>query len=398
MLRRLTMKDRAAALLVGAGGLLAAVLALVEMTGPALAALSLPLTVTALLVLEARVRSRPRDQRLDAYLRQDPSRGALLKQRDALLKEKDALLRQRDSLTKERDALLGGSRDRADELSEIGDRLVAGIAQERLASAERDGQLTEHLGRLVEDTSALSTQVRGLTQEVHGAWSTTDVRWDRFNTRLRRGLAELEGQLIAVAQLLRPMEVSAPLPGLGGWAAEASTVLHLRDLVQRHRPGLVVECGSGASTVWLAHTLRQTGGRIVSLEHDRAYAEQTRRRLVEHGLTDVAEVRFAPLRTTSVDGEEHQWYEPDALEGLEGISLLFVDGPPQAEGMHVRYPAMPLLGPRLLPGAFVVLDDGHRPGEQEILTRWTEENPQLEVVHGHDRAVTLRLSAGATGA
>ena len=37
-----------------------------------------------------------------------------------------------------------------------------------------------------------------------------------------------------------------------------------------------------------------------------------------------------------------------------------------------RYPALPALEPRLAPGAIVVLDDATRPGEREILERWSE--------------------------
>ena len=56
------------------------------------------------------------------------------------------------------------------------------------------------------------------------------------------------------------------------------------------------------------------------------------------------------------------------------IDLLLVDGPPgYGEGMErSRYPALPALEPRLAPGAMVVLDDASRPGEREIIERWTE--------------------------
>ncbi|MGH9270032.1 MAG: class I SAM-dependent methyltransferase, partial [Ilumatobacteraceae bacterium] len=40
---------------------------------------------------------------------------------------------------------------------------------------------------------------------------------------------------------------------------------------------------------------------------------------------------------------------------------------------HARYPALPALRDRLLPGATVVLDDIERSGEQEVLRRWEDE-------------------------
>ena len=40
-----------------------------------------------------------------------------------------------------------------------------------------------------------------------------------------------------------------------------------------------------------------------------------------------------------------------------------------------RWPAGPLLFPRLAPGAVVLLDDAARPEEQEAVRRWMAEHP-----------------------
>ena len=55
--------------------------------------------------------------------------------------------------------------------------------------------------------------------------------------------------------------------------------------------------------------------------------------------------------------------------------MLVIDGPPQAAGTQARYPAGPLLFPRLAPGAAVYLDDAARSDEQAILRRWRSEFP-----------------------
>jgi hypothetical protein len=48
-------------------------------------------------------------------------------------------------------------------------------------------------------------------------------------------------------------------------------------LVMERRPGLVVECGSGSSTVIVARCLRERGrGRGVALAQDPVFAEHTR--------------------------------------------------------------------------------------------------------------------------
>jgi hypothetical protein len=102
-----------------------------------------------------------------------------------------------------------------------------------------------------------------------------------------------------------------------------------------------------------------------------------RGQLDRDGLGDVATVIEAELvpHPASLDGAP--WYAERALAELpgDGIELLLVDGPPgYGEGMaRSRYPALPALGPRLAPGALVVLDDADRPGEGEILDRWERD-------------------------
>ena len=68
--------------------------------------------------------------------------------------------------------------------------------------------------------------------------------------------------------------------------------------------------------------------------------------------------------------------------------MLLVDGPVGALGPQARYPALPLLRERLLPGAVVLLDDADRPEEQEVLARWQADWPELS-------SAMLRLEKGA---
>ncbi len=181
----------------------------------------------------------------------------------------------------------------------------------------------------------------------------------------------------ATEQILRQVEPRAPLPPTGMWALDASAVLELVTLVQREQISLVVETGSGTSTVYLAYAVAQHGGRVVSLEHSEVYAARTRDMLARHGLTEVAEVRVAPLRPLDLLGHLTPWYDPAAVANLHDIGLLLVDGPPETAGAFARYPALPVLGPRLVPGAHIALDDVHRPSEQDILSRWLIERPGL---------------------
>lgn len=174
---------------------------------------------------------------------------------------------------------------------------------------------------------------------------------------------------------LLPVQQEVPPPD--GWAMEAQSLLALvAHVLGRPGPTTVVECGSGTSTVWLAYALRQRGGgRIVALEHDEEYATLTRDALARNGLTPWAEVRTAPLEKVEVGGSAHRWYAASSWRDLREVDLLVVDGPPGYVGRRGRYPAFPLLAPALSPGSVVVLDDAHRPGEAQVLERWTSEAP-----------------------
>lgn len=181
----------------------------------------------------------------------------------------------------------------------------------------------------------------------------------------------------ALHQLLTRFQPEAPLPAIAGWALDPTALFWLADEVDRTRPRLIVECGSGTSTLWLALALRRNGaGRVISFEHSAEFAAATRQRLERHGLADWAEVRVAPLVPTGTSHGTLDWYDvgspvPDAID------LLLVDGPPASTGQLARYPAIPVFGPHLSPDALVVLDDAWREDEGRVVQLWLTENEQL---------------------
>ena len=182
--------------------------------------------------------------------------------------------------------------------------------------------------------------------------------------------------LVDLYSLLRPR---APMPRLRGWPASPDVIHTLVDAIWAGRPELVVECGSGASSVWLGYAVERIGtGRVVALEHHPMYAERSRAIVRMHGLHRHVEVRRAPLRRWTAHGERFRWYSRAAVRDLTGIGVLFVDGPPGDTGPLARYPAMPELLPRCAADAVIVLDDADRPDELAISDRWLAEFPELK--------------------
>ena len=147
--------------------------------------------------------------------------------------------------------------------------------------------------------------------------------------------------------------------------------------VAERRPEVVVQCGSGDSTVWLGYGLEWFGGRLVALEHDAQYATATRGLVDEHGLGGRVEVRHAPLEPWRRGELQWPWYARGALSGVADVGLVFVDGPPGVTAPLARYPAVPILLPYGTDDVVFVLDDADRPDERELSDRWLTEFPAL---------------------
>ena len=204
-----------------------------------------------------------------------------------------------------------------------------------------------------------------------------------FEAALIRDLIR-EGQLqqYALTQV-RPLFGEIPAE-LGGWAADAVLVQHAARLVADVRPRLVLECGSGSSTIAIAECLKALGGRIITLEHDAEFARRTTEALGLRGLSDVARVVAAPLTTRELGGTVLSWYGPEYERFLQSpIDVLIVDGPPKASGPRARYPAVPALKSWLAPECWILMDDGDRPDERAIAHAWREDlGAQLTYLEG----------------
>lgn len=202
---------------------------------------------------------------------------------------------------------------------------------------------------------------------------------DRGNENQRLHLVS-QRQTQALLNLHDLVRVEAAVPPAGGWAASPDLILYCVDTLLAERPALVVECGSGLSTLFLSLAAKQHGldTRIVALEHEERFAASTRALLERHGVADRAEVRLAPLEPTSLPGHETPWYAESALTGLDGIGVLLIDGPPTATGPQARFPAVPLLRDGFAPRCTIVMDDLIRESDHETADSWSAMLPDFD--------------------
>ena len=196
-------------------------------------------------------------------------------------------------------------------------------------------------------------------------------------------LVEVVRDVEALHQLYADLRPRTAMPQSGGWALRPTDLLVLTRHLRASPPALVVELGSGTSTVWFAYLLESLGtGRLVTIEHAEEWVGRTEGVLAEHGFAGAShvEVRHAPLAPAEVPGHPTPWYDRAALADLHDIDLLVVDGPPARSGPDARYPAGPLLVDRVRIGGIVIVDDAGRDEEKAMLRRWLAERPDLERV------------------
>lgn len=186
-------------------------------------------------------------------------------------------------------------------------------------------------------------------------------------------------QLQSLLAIENTLHLARFLPALRGWAASPDFLLVVMNYALDRKPQVVVECGSGASTLILARCAQMNAcGKVYSLEHELPIADKTRKMLKRACLDDWATVIHAPLTDHEIDGEVWRWYSLPDMPRCK-IDLLLVDGPPMPVGPMIRYPAGPLLLPRLSEGGTVFLDDTNRHDEQAMLKRWISEYENLSI-------------------
>ncbi len=223
-------------------------------------------------------------------------------------------------------------------------------------------------GALVHDTKQAITEM-------------VDNRAGTLRKRLE-AVSRNTGDIHGIVRLGRYTQ-DLPLPFGGGWALTGdSAALLARDALVRE-PSTILELGSGVSTLILGQILKDRGeGRLLSVDHDPKWANQTRQYIAFLGLADVVSVVDAPLKHLTLENEKFEWYDipQERLDDLGEVDLLIVDGPPQSSDnpAMTRYPAFPMLRGRLSPRASIFVDDASRKMESKMVERWQNADPDWD--------------------
>lgn len=233
-----------------------------------------------------------------------------------------------------------------------------GAKQERTITEE--SKMLSQLCVLVESLSVHQRQLATKIEALHA-----------HHEQLYAQQNQIYSQVDALFSIFSMINIRHPLPTMRGWPVSPDFVKVLISLIHEIKPSLIVETGSGVSTIISGYCLESIGhGTISSLDHDEKFAEETRQNLIRHELNSIGTIHHCPIGEVTVGEEICPWYTLPSNLTNSPIDLLVIDGPPANLGAMARYPALPLFFENLSEHAVILMDDAAREGERKIIERW----------------------------
>jgi len=202
----------------------------------------------------------------------------------------------------------------------------------------------------------------------------------------------------------------------GQWAIGADLAVHLIRAIEHKNYDLIIEFGSGTSTVLMARVIANKSSqkitnsdhrsiaydtqseasgtlgkydsydlpqRILSFEQNKTHYQKTKADLAREGLADLVDLVLAPLVPIISNGQHNDralFYDYSSklsriaqlYEGRQARVLVLVDGPYNPEGnVEAREPALNCILQYLSAHQLdIVLDDAQRKGEKQVLQSW----------------------------
>ncbi|MDR3346487.1 MAG: class I SAM-dependent methyltransferase [Campylobacteraceae bacterium] len=180
--------------------------------------------------------------------------------------------------------------------------------------------------------------------------------------------------------LARRLSIKNSLPPLRGWPMSPDVLLKLHEYIVSAKPKVVLEFGSGISTIVICDALRQNGcGLLYSVDHLEQFANQTLQNIKKESLDSFVDLRISTLEPWSgehLGGNRENaplWYQQKVLEDIKEIDLLIVDGPPGSTCPYARYPALLAVYENLSKSAQIWADDAGRKDEKDMCNNWAKK-------------------------
>lgn len=251
--------------------------------------------------------------------------------------------------------------------------------------------LSKHLEALADTLKQQKAELDAQLKKQNDALN--DLR-KHIDGKLKQEMLNATRQLEAFLDIQSFFNNGEHLPEMHGWPVSPDFARYLIQLLEKNDYDMVLEFGSGASTVIIAKTLakleREHQGKPevvqVAFEHLEKYHAQTLADLEAVGLAQSVQLTLAPLHPYQApNGNTYSYYAcherlADLSEKLPVASiniLMIVDGPPGSTGKHARYPCLPaLLAHFKNANIDILLDDYARNDEKEVGGLWERDLKQ----------------------
>ena len=222
-----------------------------------------------------------------------------------------------------------------------------------------------------------------LLRSLHGKTSALKSEIHKLFQESKKSAMLGYRQTESFIQLTNLLDFKAAIPPTRSWAASPDLLLTIAEIIKKNKPGLVVELGSGVSTLVLA----KSGARkVVSIDNSDEWGNKTVALLKEHKVRGV-DVRIAPLRPYA---NGSQWYDVSVIKDLKKIDVLIIDGPPGSKNPEARYPALQQFKDKLSAAAIVIIDDVNREGERKLAEDFAKALPNhVLTILNHEKGTAI---------
>lgn len=375
-------------------------------------------------------------------------------QKIALTKENEALRQQVSQLNTQQAELQAKHTELADKHTKLQQHSEHRIGELKTALAKAEQGLKDTQAQLAEVQPKLQDAQQKLQQAAQQA-SLEKLLDDKLNAlaaaktdelnkavnniknHVNTGLGNSAKQLEAFMGIQSYLEKGIKPLSFHGWPISPDIGLYIAGLIDANNYDVIIEFGSGTSTVLMAKALlsKQRGitqkmlsekhakpsnelmiaegeyndlpARIVTFEHNSKYHTQTLKALQDNGVDHLVDLVHAPLVDYQYkDGSQYLYYScadklaelAKVFKGRKANILVLVDGPPGATNKNARFPALPHLLNELSQHAFaIIMDDYNRAEEKEVVELWkkiaTERslNPSVDVIQSEKGLAVLTL-------
>ncbi len=158
------------------------------------------------------------------------------------------------------------------------------------------------------------------------------------------------------------------------------TIIHILNDILLNDRKQIVEFGSGISTIIIAQFIKTNNLRtkILSIDNSKEWQTVINNKVKKYKASESLSLVNADLEKHNVHEfmfkDNKVWYNnnilEEALDKLDHIDLVIVDGPSTSTSAYARYPSFLSVQSKLANSYCIFLDDTRRTAEREIIEKW----------------------------